>query len=169
MNLYAVDKLIAQARRLAADYRRATGKSLPISGEIAVHDACSLLGLEACDNPNAGYDAMGHGEREGKRLQVKGRVIFNEAKSGQRIGQLKLEQSWDSVLLVLMNADFETEEIYEAEREVILEALESAGNSARKKRGAISVSRFKHIASLVWSQDEGVVSNEIWDNQASVP
>ena len=169
MNLYAVDKLIAQARHLAADYRRATGKTLPISGEIAVHDACSLLGLEACDSPNEGYDAIGHGEREGKRFQVKGRAIFNEAKGGQRIGQLKLEQSWDSVLLVLMNADFETEEIYEAERKVIIEALEDAGNSARKKRGAISVSRFKRIARLVWCQREGEVSGEIWDNQASVP
>ena len=120
MSLYAVDKLISQARHLAADYRRATGKSLPISGEIAVHDACSLLNLEPCETPSAGYDALGHGEREGKRIQIKGRAVFNERKGGQRIGQLKMEQDWDSVMLVLMNADFETEEIYEAERDVIV-------------------------------------------------
>ena len=169
MSLYAVDKLISQARHLAADYRRATGKSLPISGEIAVHDACTLLNLSPCETPTAGYDAEGHGEREGKRIQIKGRAIFNEAKGGQRLGQLKLEQPWDSVLLVLMNADFETEEIYEADRDVLMEALEDAPSSTRKKRGAISVSRFKRIASLVWCQQEGEIRDEIWDNQANLP
>lgn len=169
MSLYAVDKLISQARHLAADYRRATGKSLPISGEIAVHDACTLLDLEPCETPSAGYDAIGRGTRAGRRMQIKGRAIFDEAKGGQRIGQLKLEQPWDSVLLVLMNADFETEEIYEASRDVIMEAMQDAGSSSRKKRGAISVSRFKRIAHLVWCQQEGEVNGEIWDNQATVP
>ena len=169
MSLYAVDKLISQARQLAADYRRATGKSLPISGEIAIHDACTLLNLEACETPTAGYDAIGGGEREGKRIQIKGRAIFNENKGGQRLGQLKLEQSWDSVLLVLMNADFETEEIYEADRDVIMAAMEDASSSQRKKRGAISVSRFKRIATLAWCQQEGVITDEVWDNQANTP
>ncbi|MFO7604288.1 MAG: hypothetical protein R6X06_10815 [Gammaproteobacteria bacterium] len=169
MSLYAVDKLISQARHLAADYRRATGKSLPISGEIAVHDACSLLGLVPCDVPAAGYDAMGQGVREGRRIQIKGRAIFDERKGGQRIGQLKLEQEWDSVMLVLMNADFETEEIYEAERDTILHALDESSGSTRKKRGALSVSRFKRIAHLVWQLQEGEVRDEIWDNQVNVP
>lgn len=169
MNLYAVDKLISQARHLAADYRRATGKSLPISGEIAIHDACNLLGLEACDTSSAGYDAIGRGEREGRHIQIKGRAIFNEARGGQRIGQLKRDQPWDSVLLVLMNADFETEEIYEAQRDAIIDALEDAGSSSRKKRGAMSVSRFKRIADLVWCLGEGETRAEIWDNQANMP
>lgn len=169
MSLYAVDKLISQARHLAADYRRATGKSLPISGEIAVHDACSLLNLAPCETPSAGYDAIGHGAREGRHIQIKGRAIFNESKGGQRIGQLKLEQPWDSVMLVLMNADFETEEIYEADRDTIIAALADAASSSRKKRGAISVSRFKRIAHLVWCQQEGEIHDEVWDNQANLP
>lgn len=169
MSLYAVDKLISQARQLAADYRRATGKSLPVSGEIAVHDACTLLDLEACNISSSGYDALGRGVRDGKRLQIKGRAIFDDKKSGQRLGQLKLEQQWDSILLVLMNADFETEEIYEAERDVIIDALQDVTSSARKKRGAISVSRFKHIANLVWCKQEGEITDEVWDNQANLP
>lgn len=169
MSLYAVDKLISQARHLAADYRRATGKSLPISGEIAIHDACNLLNLEACETPTAGYDAIGCHDRDGQRIQIKGRVIFNESKGGQRLGQLKLEQQWDSVLLVLMNADFETEEIYEADRDAIMDALDDASSHQRKKRGAISVSRFKRIANLVWCQQEGAVTDEVWNNQASTP
>ena len=44
MSVYAVDKLIAQARQLAADYRRTTGKPLPgVSNEIALHDVLRLL------------------------------------------------------------------------------------------------------------------------------
>ena len=46
MTLYAAEKLIAQARVLAAEYRRTMGKPLPgISNEIAEHDAIRLLEL----------------------------------------------------------------------------------------------------------------------------
>ena len=55
---YSVDKLTAEARRLAADYRRATGKSLPLSGEIAVNDATWLLKPERPADPIAGADAI---------------------------------------------------------------------------------------------------------------
>ena len=46
MGVYQIDKLMGEARRLAAEYRRATGKTLAISGEIAISDAITLLGLE---------------------------------------------------------------------------------------------------------------------------
>lgn len=162
-NIYAVDKLISEARRLAADYRRATGKSLGISAEIAKHDACTYLDLEPVDEP-AGYDAIGRGEREGEHIQIKGRAIFDEAKRGQRIGQLKLEQDWDSVVLVIMDDDFQADAIYEANRDEIVAAMEEQADSNRSKRGAMSVARFKNIAHQVWNRDEGLISNEIWDN-----
>ena len=96
---------MSEARKLAVEYRRTTGKPLPgISGEIANYDAARLLDLELVkDNAPGGYDAIGKGKREGRRVQVKGRAILDEKKSGQRIGQLKLEQDWDSVVLVLMD------------------------------------------------------------------
>ena len=166
MTLYAADKLISEARRIAAEYRRTTGKSLGISSEIAKHDACMLLALEPVDDSSGGYDAIGSGPREGMRIQIKGRVIFDEAKSGQRIGQLKLEQAWDSVVLVLMDEDFATYEIYQADRDEILEALDDADSPGRSKRGAMSVARFKRIARLVWTREEGCIDDEIWDNQA---
>lgn len=78
MSLYSVDKLISEARRIAAEYRRATGKPLGISAEIARYDACSYLDLEPHEDA-VGYDAMGvTGEREGLRFQIKGRAIFDE-------------------------------------------------------------------------------------------
>jgi len=112
-----------------------------------------------------GYDAVGHGPRAGKRIQIKGRAIFDESKGGQRIGQLKTEQEWDSVMLVLMDSSYEPVEIYEADREEVLEAMDkSSGN--RSKRGAVSVARFKIIGRLVWTREDGVVEDAVWDNQA---
>lgn len=165
MGVFAVDKLMSEARRLAAEYRRATGKSLGISAEIAKHDACRLLDLEASEDAVGGYDAIGRGNREGQRVQIKGRAIFDESKSGQRIGQLKVEQDWDSVVLVLMDAEFEPVEIYEAERDVVIEALGAGRDTKRSKRGAMSVAKFKAIAQLVWTREEGMLEDEVWDNQ----
>jgi hypothetical protein len=167
VGIYSVDKLIAEARRLAAEFRRTTGKPLPgVSGEIAEHDAARLLNLKISEDRTLGYDALGEGSRDGKRIQIKARVIFDEEKSGQRVGQLKLDQCWDSVLLVIMDENYEPFEIYEAEREDIIDAIEGAGSSKRKKRGAMSVARFKIIARPVWTREEGVIEDEIWDNRS---
>lgn len=167
MSLYSVDKLISQARKIAADYRRATGKPLGISAEIACHDACTYLGLEAQDDA-IGYDAIGLKDaHKGCRYQIKGRAIFDEKKGGQRLGQIKVEQNWDQILLVLMDEDFETTEIYEASRENILQDINEAGTSNRQKRGAMSVARFKRLAHQVWNRDEGLIDDKVWDNLAS--
>ena len=167
MGVYSVEKLIAEARKLAVEFRRTTGKPLPgISGEIAEHDAATFLNLELLKEKPGGYDALGKGRRDGWRVQIKGRVIFNDSKSGQRIGQLKMEQDWDSVVLVIMDESYETCEIFEAEREAIETAMEGSTSSSRKKRGAMSVAKFKNIANLVWTREDGEIENEIWDNQS---
>ncbi len=166
MGIYSVEKLISEARRLAVEYRRTTGKPLPgISGEIAEHDAARLLDLQLCDPRPGGYDAVGRGRREGRRVQIKGRTIFDEGKPGQRVGQLKLDQDWDSVVLVLLDESYEPFEIYEAGREAILAAMDEAGASSRRKRGAMSVARFRIIADLVWTREEGEIDDEIWENR----
>lgn len=166
MSIHKVDKLMSEARRIAAEYRRATGNPLGISAEIAQHDACTLLDLAPCNDTSAGYDAIGKGAREGVHIQIKGRAIFDESKGGQRIGQLKVEQEWDSVMLVIMDENFETEAIYEANRDEINEALQESGTGKRSKRGAMSIARFKNISQLVWTRGEGVINDEVWDNQA---
>jgi len=166
--VFSVDKLISEARHLAAEYRRTTGQPLGISGEIAQHDACNLLDLEPAKDTSNSFDAIGRGEREGQRIQIKGRVIFDEAKKNQRIGQLKVEQEWDSVMLVLMDENYETDSIYEADRDAVLEALNDQADSNRSKRGAMSVAKFKNVSHLVWSREEGAVEDDIWDNQSGV-
>jgi hypothetical protein len=157
---------MTQTRKLAADYRRATGKPLPVTAEIANFDASTLLDLELIQPPPGGYDAVGRsGGREGLRYQIKGRAIFDDSKGGHRIGQLKLEQEWDAVLLVLLDDDFEPFEIYEADRAAIEEAVDEGQSSKRAKRGAMSVARFKNIARLVWTREEGVIGDELWSNR----
>ncbi|MGD8909725.1 MAG: hypothetical protein PVI92_10300 [Chromatiales bacterium] len=164
MTLYAADKLIAQARVLAAEYRRTMGKPLPgISNEIAEHDAIKLLQLTPRPEGEGGYDATDPA-RGDKRMQIKSRTIFDESKSGQRLGQLKLDKEWDSVVLVLMDENYEPYEIYEAERDEILEYINKS-SSGRSKRGAMSVSRFKIIGRLAWTRENGL-EPEVWDNRA---
>ena len=164
--IFSVDKLISEARHLAAEYRRTTGQPLGISGEIAQHDACQLLDLEAVKDANSSFDALGRGPRQGQRIQIKGRVIFDEAKKNQRIGQLKVEQEWDSVMLVLMDENYETDCIYAADRQAILDALSEQADSKRSKRGAMSVAKFKNVAHLVWTRQQGAVEDEVWDNRS---
>jgi hypothetical protein len=164
VSVYAADKLIGQARQLAAEYRRTMGKPLPgISNEIALHDAIRLLSLEPVADAKGGYDAVDP-SRHDKRIQIKSRTIFDETKTGQRIGQIRVEQPWDSLLLVLMDEEYEPYEIYEAERDELLEFMDKS-SSSRVKRGALSVARFKIIGRLVWTREQGVEA-EFWDNQA---
>jgi len=163
VGIYSVDKLVSQARRLAVEYRKATGQPLGISAEIAKQDAVRLLDLELCQRGEGGYDAVGlSGRLKGKRIQIKGRAIFDESKSGQRIGQLKLEQPWDSVVLLIMDENFEPAEIYEADREEIIEALKPGGPN---KRGAMSVAKFKIIGRIAWTRGEGPLEDEVWTNR----
>ena len=161
-NLYAAEKLIAQARQLAAEYRRTMGKPLPgVSNEIAEHDAVRLLDLEPTEAHDGGWDAVD--PASGYRIQIKSRTIFDESKGGQRIGQLKMNQAWDAVVLVLMDENYEPYEIYQAMRDDLAEYVEAA-SSNRAKRGAMSVARFKIVGQLVWDSVNGR-QDEVWENQ----
>jgi hypothetical protein len=162
-NPYAAEKLIAQARQLAADYRRTMGKPLPgVSNEIAEHDAVRLLELEATPEQDVAWDAVD--PETGHRIQIKSRTIFDESKGGQRIGQLKLNQDWDAVLLVLMDEDYNPYEIYRALRDDLTEYVD-ASSRGRAKRGAMSVARFKILGELVWDSVNGK-QDEVWENRA---
>ncbi|MBD3671161.1 MAG: hypothetical protein HUJ29_10340 [Gammaproteobacteria bacterium] len=145
-----------QTRKLARDYRQAMGKPLAVSNELAIYDAARLLGLDIVDDFDGGYDAVGRdAERKAQRYQIKARAIFDESKSGQRIGQVKMDKEWDAVLLIIMDDNYEPREIFEASRDVIKQALDEAGDSKRAKRGAMSVAKFKKIGNRVWAADEG--------------
>jgi len=166
MGIYDVDKLMLQARKLAADYRRATGKPLGISNEIAVHDVIRLMKLVPAEPGAGGYDAIGTGSREGRYIQIKGRTIFDDSKGGERIGQVKMDQEWDSIMLIIMDEDYEPSEIFEATREAIIEAMADI-SPKRAKKGALSVARFKAIGEIVWSSADAPRNSEAADQEAS--
>jgi len=153
MGIYAVDKLIAETRRIAKEYRLATGKTLPVTPEIAINDAISILELEPNDGKELGYDAIYEKNGSHLKVQIKGRAIFNDKKQGHRIGQLKTEQDWDAIILVIMNADFMPEEIYMAERDIILDELEE--KKKNNKKGAMTLAKFKLISELLWTEQNG--------------
>jgi hypothetical protein len=77
---------MAETRRLAAEYRRATGKALPVSGELAVHDAITLLSLQPAPADSAGYDAWRERDAGSQCIQIKGCVIFDDRKGGTGSG-----------------------------------------------------------------------------------
>jgi hypothetical protein len=153
MGVYSVDKLIAETRRIAKEYRLATGKILPVTPEIAINDAISILDLSPNDEKNSGYDAVYEKDGERLRVQIKGRAIFDDKKGGYRIGNVKTEQEWDAIVLVIMNADFFPEEIYIARRDVILDEVEE--KKKNNKKGAMTLAKFKLIADLLWTEQYG--------------
>jgi len=156
-NVYSINKLIEQARQLAADFKQMTGKPLPgVSNEIAEYDACRYLGLELSDDRSQGFDAVRRQTGKPERIQIKARAIFNDNFRGQRLGQLKFDKEWDSVLLVLMNDSYQATEIFEAAREAI--EANMGGNTNRIKRGAMSVAKFRNIAQLIWTKEGGLVT-----------
>ena len=153
MSAYDVDKLMQEARKLAVNFRQATGEPLAISNEIAEHDVIRLMQLEKVPAGNqGGYDALGTGERAGKRIQIKGRSIASNSKSSQRIGQIKQDKEWDAIMLILLDDENEAVEIYEAEREPIMQAVQQTSQK-RRNRGALSVAKFKKIGRKVWQRE----------------
>ena len=98
MGVYSVDKLITEARRLAKEYRDATGKTLPIIGEIAINDAIRLLKMEASASNESGYDAVFLYKEERLHVQIKDRAVVNPKKAGHRLGELKLDQNWQAII-----------------------------------------------------------------------
>ena len=124
-----------------------------MSGEIAINDATRLLKLELPAEPIAGADAIRRNAGKETLVQIKGRVLFSESKSSPRLDQLKLEQPWDETELVLVNEDYEPQEIYVAGRELLELAL---NDKPQYKRGAMTIVQFRIIAKRVWSAGDGV-------------
>ena len=148
-----IAQVLAEAKALARKYRELTGKPLGITGEVAEFSAAQLLGLKLAEARQAGYDALRRKNGKVTRIQIKGRCIPAKAKPGQRLGRIQLDKQWDTVLLVLMDEDFEVLSMVEAKRAAIKRALRVPGSKARNVRGALSVSKFKAIGQEVWKRN----------------
>jgi hypothetical protein len=146
--------LLADAKRLAREYRRLTGKPLGITGEVAEFEAAQILGVKLTVARQEGYDATEIIGTTNRRLQIKGRVILPGSKPGQRLGSIKIDKPFDAVLMVLLDEEFNATEIYEADRDAVLDALTAPGSKSRNERGALSISKFKSIGTLRWRREQ---------------
>ena len=162
MEIYQLDILMEETRQLAAKYRDATGQALPVSHDLACYDAIRLLNLKSPEKPLASIDAVGIGELEGTKYQIKGRVHFQNSKTKQqRIGQLNLDGNWDVCLLVILNDQYQSEEILAADINKIKTAL---GDKKINKRGAMTVSQFRIIAEPIWTTEQQDIVCETQEN-----
>lgn len=157
MSLYDMEKLYTETRSIAARFRHTMGKNIGgITSELAAYDAARLLGLELCSEQEFGYNAIGAESYKGKKVLIKGRAIFKDQKSRQRLGQIKLNIEWDLILLVLLDDNFEPQEIYLATHDKINDVLND--NESGKRKGPMSVAKFKAISTLVWCEPDGLVN-----------
>ena len=145
-----IAKILVEAKRLAKRYKDLTGRPLGITGEVAEFTAATKLKLKLAGARQAGYDAIRCEGGKEVKIQIKGRCLPRNYKSGQRLGSIRLDKEWDSVLMVLLDEVMEPLEIYEAGRKEITKALKAPGSRARNERGALSVSKFKKIGDKVW-------------------
>lgn len=144
--------ILREAKRLAQEYRDLTGKPLGITGEVAEYEAAQHLRVKLAPARHAGYDATDDSTR--RTYQIKGRCMLPGCKPGQRLGSIDITKPFDAVLLVLLDKNFDATQIYEADREAVIEALTKPGSKARNERGAMSVSLFRRIGRKVWERSE---------------
>jgi hypothetical protein len=142
--------VLRKAKKLAQEYRRLTGKPLGITGEVAEYEAARHLGVTLTSARQGGYDATEQKNGRIRKLQIKGRCVLSTSKRGQVLGTIKIDKEFDAVLMVLLDDNFDAIVIYEAERQVVIDALTAPGSVARNKRGALAVSKFKSIGRVRW-------------------
>jgi hypothetical protein len=153
MNDSRVLDVLREAKVLAREYYRLTGKPLGITGEVAEYEAARVLGVELTAARQAGYDATEKRNGATRRLQIKGRCLLPNCKPGQRLGSIDIRKDWDAVLLVILDEHFDATAMYEADRAAVIAALTAPGSKARNERGALSVSKFRSIGQMRWQRD----------------
>ena len=142
-------EILAEAQALASEYRALTGKPLGVTGEVAEFHAARLLGLSLAPARTEGFDAT---YPDGRRVQIKGRVILPDSKSGQRLGTIKKNAPCDLVMLVIMDEALKPVSIAEAQMADVRARLDVPGSNARK-RGALGIAEFNRFAREVWRRD----------------
>ena len=147
-------KILRNAKLLARRYRAVTGKPLGIAGEVAEYEAARILDVKLTPARHAGYDAIEKAGGRTRRLQIKGRCLLPGCKPGQRLGAIDITKSWDAVIMVLLDENFDAVEIHEAKRKAVLAALAAPGSKARNERGALGVAKFKAIGTLRWRRQD---------------
>ncbi|HDS6165206.1 TPA: hypothetical protein QH241_003805 [Escherichia coli] len=144
--------ILNEAKDVALRYYKLTNKPLGITGEIAEYEAATLLGLSLCSARQSGYDATEILDGKEYRVQIKGRYMPDPKKVSARIGAIDISKPFDSVLLVLLDENYDAFAMYEASRDVVVAALKAPGSKSRNERNQLGIAKFKSISSLRWSK-----------------
>ena len=138
-------ELLDKVKSLAIEYRDSQQRPLGVTGEIAELEACRLLGLVRASVRQPGFDAV-HPVTDNK-YQIKGRVISGAGAKGNIPGISKINRNFDLVLLVVLDANYNVTDIYQASKLAVLDALDHLeANAGAKQRGQLSFSTFKRIS-----------------------
>ncbi|WP_440779954.1 DUF6998 domain-containing protein [Pseudomonas syringae] len=151
-----VYQILRDAKVLARRFYTLTGKPLGVTGEVAEFEAARILDLELELARQAGYDATETRDGQTLRIQIKGRYFPNPKLRGGRLGSIDLNHPFDTVLLVLLDAEYDAFQIYEAPRDAVEALLTRPGSKARNERGSVGISQFKAISSLRWERMENL-------------
>lgn len=152
--LVNIGSIIGDIKKVAKTYYKYAERPLGVTGEIAEYETIRLLNLAVAPARQAGYDAYRGSDNKKEKIQIKGRVLRNESKKGQRLGSINLKEDWDYIVLTILNGDLDPIEIYEANREIVELELSKSGSKARNERGQLSVSKFKSISKIIWQKKE---------------
>lgn len=136
---------------LAAECYRLTGKPLGVTGEVAEYVAAGVLGLELAAPRTKGYEAVRRTPEGDVRFQIMDRAYDPASRKSQRMGQIKPEGPCDTVMLVLLDSStLDPFQIWEAPFMAVVARLAEPGSIARNERGAMAVSDFKRLGTIVW-------------------
>ena len=139
--------ILRQLMTSAANYYRLTGKPIGITGEVGEYWAATHLNLILEPVRSPGYDAI-----DGRKVQIKSRLIKSSRHLHGRMGAISLKHEWDTVMLVLMEKEFEPFAIYEVTRTDIIKAL-SKTNANSRQRGQLAITEFKRLATRRWPEE----------------
>ena len=149
-DMAAIKQLLEDAKSVARKYKKLTGKPLGITGEVAEFTAATLLGLELSEVRQAGYDAIKNIGGVTKKVQIKGRSGSVKFNPSARLGAININKEWDTVVLVLLDENYEPFAMHEADRKSVTEALTVPGSKARNERGQLGIGKFISIGKQVW-------------------
>ena len=146
MNYKKIQPIINQARDAAIKYYRLTGKPLGVTGEIGEFEAAKKLNLELAEARAAGFDAI---DKIGRKIQIKTRYIPGDKRmTGQRIGAIKFDHTWDCVVLVLLDDEYKPKAMYETGRRKLKTAVDKTKSKSRQ-RGALALTEFISLGKQV--------------------
>lgn len=146
-------ELLRRATQLAREYYELTGRPLGITGEVAEFEAVRLIPrLKLAPPRQLGYDATRTRGGRTEHIQIKGRQFsLTGSRKTQRTGAINVNNEWDVLMLVLLNERFETVEIHEIARELVVAEIKRPGSKARA-RGQLSISWLKQCGQQVWPE-----------------